>query len=171
MSHPRAARRSSARKSGWAMAISASARSRSFFPSRRATPYSVITVSAQKWGIVTISPDSKRGTMRETAPPSAVEYSSVIALPPGEYSAPKCVSGCPPMPLYMRPPNTLSDAVCPRKSTDSALLIPCWRAFFAITVGFRTYSDEYSSKTGLSSMISRSSSLAPLHEVATARPL
>ena len=63
----------SGRKSGWAMAIRASARSRWFLPSRCAIPYSVTIVSAQKLGMVTISPDSSLGTMREIDPCSAVE--------------------------------------------------------------------------------------------------
>ena len=50
-------------------------------------PYSVTIVSASDRGIVTTVPGSCIGTTRETAPPSAVDFITVIARPPFEYIA------------------------------------------------------------------------------------
>ena len=67
--------------------------------------------------------------MRETAPSIAVDGSIVIARPPCESIAPMCVSGCPPVPLISRDPNTLSELICPMRSIDSALFSE-WKLSF-----------------------------------------
>ena len=60
---------SPSRKSGWAMAISFSARSQVERPDRRATPYSVTRLGAWVRGVVMTSPSVNLGRIRECMTP------------------------------------------------------------------------------------------------------
>jgi hypothetical protein len=73
---------SSARKSGWAMEMSASARSRSVLPCRSTAPCSVTTQCTWPRVVTTPAPGFSSATMRETLPPAAVEGSAMMGLPP-----------------------------------------------------------------------------------------
>ena len=95
---PFSSRRSSARKSGCAIEISASPRSRSDWPWRLTAPYSVTTQWTWPRVVTTPAPGFSCMTMRETLPPAAREGSAMIGLPPRERAAPRMKSIWPPMP-------------------------------------------------------------------------
>ena len=73
-----ASRRRSSRKSGWAIAISAWARSRRLCPNSSATPHSVTTVRTWARVVTTPAPSRRLATIRDAVPPAAVEGSAMI---------------------------------------------------------------------------------------------
>ena len=77
---------------GWAMAISAVARSRMERPRSSATPHSVTTLSTVFLIVVTTSPAARVGAILEMRPLAVVECSTTNPWPPGEYMAPRAKS-------------------------------------------------------------------------------
>jgi hypothetical protein len=77
----RASCSSSSRKRGSAIAISARARSGMLRPCISATPHSVTIVSTWARVVTTPAPWRRKGTIRETVPPAAVEGRAMIARP------------------------------------------------------------------------------------------
>src|ERR1017187_8263617 len=108
-------RRSWARKSGWAIEIRSSARSRRLLPCRLTAPYSVAIQWTCPRVVTTPAPGVSCPTMREMRPPAAVDGRVMMALPPCERAAPRTKSIWPPIPEYMRWPIE-SAQTCPVRS-------------------------------------------------------
>src|SRR3954469_22476824 len=91
-------RLNSGRKSGCAIEINASPRSRKVFPCRFTAPYSVTTQCTCPRVLTTPAPQFNSVTMRDTFPFAAVDGNASTGFPPRESAAPRTKSICPPIP-------------------------------------------------------------------------
>ncbi len=136
-----AASRSSSRKSGRAIAASASPRWSTVLPWSSATPYSVMTTSTWWRGVATTVAASNHGAIRErSSPPTvAVERRQISERAETESPGPETKSSWPPIPENWSPP-IVSATTWPWMSSASAPLTVTARRFWPIMSGELTTS-------------------------------